>query len=126
MGPTFGDRSEEKRSAGTNVQFVTAATLVATLAKVHADSALESPLTILGRPKPLIIYELGYLPSEPDWGGVFGDPVVATAILDRLLHHSTDRLQERTIRPSAENRLVGLSPRPTSVRETLRATRARP
>ena len=23
-----------------------------------------------------------------EWGAVFGDPVVATAILDRLLHHS--------------------------------------
>ena len=60
--------------------------------------------------------ELGYLPFEPDaahlffqlvsrryergamlitsnravgeWGTVFGDPVVATAILDRMLHHS--------------------------------------
>jgi DNA replication protein DnaC len=100
-----------------SVQFVTAATLVATLAKVHADGALEKQLTILGRPKLLIIDELGYLPFEPDaahlffqlvsrryergsilitsnrsvgeWGGVFGDPVVATAILDRLLHHST-------------------------------------
>src|SRR3546814_3917956 len=27
--------------------------------------------------------------SVAEWGTVFGDPVVATAILDRLLHHST-------------------------------------
>ena len=26
--------------------------------------------------------------SVAEWGTVFGDPVVATAILDRLLHHS--------------------------------------
>ena len=26
--------------------------------------------------------------SVPEWGTVFADPVVATAILDRLLHHS--------------------------------------
>jgi DNA replication protein DnaC len=74
-------------------------------------------LTLLSRPKLLIIDELGYLPFEAnaahlffqlvsrryekgsilitsnrsvgEWGSVFGDPVVATAILDRLLHHST-------------------------------------
>lgn len=27
--------------------------------------------------------------SYGDWGAVFGDPIIATAILDRLLHHST-------------------------------------
>ncbi len=27
--------------------------------------------------------------SYGDWGGIFGDPIIATAILDRLLHHST-------------------------------------
>lgn len=100
-----------------SVQFVTAATLVALLAKAHMDGTLEKQLTLLSRPKLLIIDELGYLPFEAEaahlffqlvsrryekgsilitsnrsvgeWGSVFGDPVVATAILDRLLHHST-------------------------------------
>jgi DNA replication protein DnaC len=98
-----------------SVQFVAASTLVATLAKAHGDGRLEEQLTIYARPKLLIIDELGYLPFEPDaahlffqlvsrryergsmlvtsnrsvveWGTVFGDAVVATAILDRLLHH---------------------------------------
>ena len=100
-----------------SVQFVAAATLVATLAKAHGDGRLDEQLTLYARPKLLIIDELGYLPFEPDaahlffqlvsrryergailltsnrtvteWGTVFGDLVVATAILDRLLHHST-------------------------------------
>lgn len=99
------------------MQFVTAATLVAMLAKAHADGSLDKQLATLSRPKLLIIDELGYLPfkanaahlffqlvsrryekgsilitsnrSVGEWGSVFGDPVVATAILDRLLHHST-------------------------------------
>ncbi len=25
--------------------------------------------------------------SYGDWGTIFGDPIIATAILDRLLHH---------------------------------------
>ena len=27
--------------------------------------------------------------SYGDWGTIFGDPIITTAILDRLLHHST-------------------------------------
>jgi hypothetical protein len=27
--------------------------------------------------------------SHGEWGSIFGDPIIATAILDRLLHHST-------------------------------------
>ncbi|AHG50195.1 ATP-binding protein (plasmid) [Rhizobium leguminosarum bv. trifolii CB782] len=123
-----------------NVQFVTAATLVAMLAKAHSDGTLDKQLTILSRPKLLIIDELGYLPFEAnaahlffqlvsrryekgsilitsnrsvgEWGSVFGDPVVATAILDRLLHHSTvitirgitTVFAKAPFRPSAEGR----------------------
>src|ERR1700758_1603507 len=101
---------------GYSVLFVTAPALVATLAKAHAEGRLEERLGFFAKPKLLIVDELGYLPFEPnaahlffqlvsrryergsmlitsnravgEWGSVFGDAVVATAILDRLLHHS--------------------------------------
>jgi DNA replication protein DnaC len=38
-----------------NVQFITAVTLVATLAKAHSDGSLDKQLTLLSRPKLLII-----------------------------------------------------------------------
>ena len=101
---------------GYTVLFTTASTLLAQLAKAQHENRLEDKLLHFTKPKLLIIDELGYLPLEPDaahlmfqlvsrryergsvlvtsnlttseWGNVFGDPVVATAILDRLLHHS--------------------------------------
>jgi DNA replication protein DnaC len=101
---------------GYTVLFVPATALLTTLAKAQAEGRLEEKLGFYAKPKLLIIDELGYLPFEPDaahlffqlvsrryergsllvtsnrsvgeWGTVFGDPVVATAILDRLLHHS--------------------------------------
>lgn len=102
--------------AGYTVLFTSATTLVAQLARAHQDGRLEERLVHYAKPKLLIVDELGYLPFEPhaahlffqlvsrryekgamlltsnravgEWGSVFGDPVVATAILDRLLHHS--------------------------------------
>jgi DNA replication protein DnaC len=101
---------------GYTVLFISAQALVAQLAKAHAESRLDERLTFFSKPKLLIIDEFGYLPFEPnaahlffqlvsrryergsmlvtsnravgEWGQVLGDPVVATAILDRLLHHS--------------------------------------
>ena len=49
-----------------------------------------------------------------DWGEVFGDQVLATAILDRLLHHSnvkgeSFRLQEKRRRDRGSLRRFGLT-----------------
>jgi len=102
--------------AGYSTLFVQAPHLVAALAKASAEGKLEDKLRYYAKPKLLIIDELGYLPLERnaahlffqlivrryergsvlltsnrsvgEWGEVFDDAVVATAILDRLLHHS--------------------------------------
>lgn len=102
--------------AGYTVLFVAAPSLVAQLAKAQAEGRIAERLVHFAKPKLLIVDELGYLPFETnaahlffqlvsrryergsmlitsnraisEWGTVFGDAVVATAILDRLLHHS--------------------------------------
>ena len=96
--------------------FVAAQALLAGLVKAHVEGRLEERRAFSAKPKLLIVDELGYLPFEPsaahlffrlvsrryergsllitsnrsvgEWGTVFGDAVVATAILDRLPHHS--------------------------------------
>jgi DNA replication protein DnaC len=101
---------------GYSVLFITAINLVALLAKAQVEGRLEERLSYYAGPKLLIIDELGYLPFEKnaanlffqlvsrryersatmittnrsvgEWGEIFGDVVVAAAILDRLLHHS--------------------------------------
>lgn len=101
---------------GHTVRFTTATALLTTLGKAESEGCLGDKLTEYSKPRLLIIDELGYLPFErraahlffqlvnrryekgsllvttnqrvSEWGTVFGDEVLATAILDRLLHHS--------------------------------------
>jgi DNA replication protein DnaC len=56
---------------GAAVQFVSAMTLVASLAKAHAERRLEVRLTNLAEPRLLIVDDLGYLPLEPDAAHLF-------------------------------------------------------
>jgi DNA replication protein DnaC len=103
--------------AGYSVLFLTLETLMTRLTKAQHENRLERSLKQLVYPKVLIIDEIGYLPlsqneaslffrlvvrryeraslivtsnkSFLDWGEVFNDHVLATAVLDRLLHHAT-------------------------------------
>jgi len=103
--------------AGHRVLFLTLETLISRLKRAREENRLERQLSQLVYPKVLIVDEIGYLPmtreeasllfrlicrryekasliltsnkSFLDWGEIFGDHVLATAILDRLLHHAT-------------------------------------
>ncbi|SFU47989.1 IS21-like element helper ATPase IstB [Halomonas korlensis] len=103
--------------AGHRVLFMTLDRLVSTLMRARQENRLDRQLQQLTYPKVLVLDEMGYLPmtreeaslffrlinrryerastiltsnkSFMDWGEIFGDQVIATAILDRLLHHST-------------------------------------
>jgi DNA replication protein DnaC len=106
----------EAVKAGRSVYFVTLADLVGALAKAEHEGRLHDRIRFFCRAALLIVDEIGYLPVIPDggslffqlvnaryergamiltsnrgfaeWGEIFGDPVVATALLDRLLHHA--------------------------------------
>jgi DNA replication protein DnaC len=102
--------------AGHRVLFATAAQWVARLAGAHHAGRLQAELTRLGRYPLIVIDEVGYIPFEAEaanlffqlvsaryeraslivtsnkpfgrWGEVFGDEVVAAAMIDRLVHHA--------------------------------------
>lgn len=91
--------------------------LIVSLSKAKQEQHLDRCLQQMANIRVLLIDEIGYLPmnrheaspffqllnrryekasiiltsnkSFIDWGELFGDPILATAILDRLLHHST-------------------------------------
>jgi DNA replication protein DnaC len=103
--------------AGHKVWFTTLADLVAQLHAALADHSLTARLKVLSQVDVLVIDEVGYVPLDKtgadhlfqviarryetgsiiltsnkaftEWGNILGgDSVVASAILDRLLHHS--------------------------------------
>ncbi|MGW3861741.1 IS21-like element helper ATPase IstB [Streptomyces sp. NPDC005047] len=101
--------------AGFSVYFTTLDDMVRQLKAAEASGRLNSKLRTYLRPGVLVVDEVGYQPLEraeanlvfqviskryekgsiiltskktfSEWGQVFGDEVLATAILDRLLHH---------------------------------------
>jgi DNA replication protein DnaC len=102
--------------AGHRVLFATSSQWVARLADAHHAGRLQPELVRLGRYPLLVIDEVGYIPFEAEaanlffqlvssryeraslivtsnkpfgrWGEVFGDDVVAAAMIDRLVHHA--------------------------------------
>jgi DNA replication protein DnaC len=106
----------EAVKAGRSVYFCALADLLGQLARAEREGRLQERIRFFCRPALLIVDEIGYLPVVPgggnlffqlvnaryergamiltsnrgfaEWGEVFGDPVVATALLDRLLHHA--------------------------------------
>jgi DNA replication protein DnaC len=101
----------------TSVYFTTIVDLLDQLHRDAKEDRLDHRLHTLCRPKLLILDEMGYFPldrataqflfqlvsrrygrgsiiltsnkSFGEWGDIFADQVLAAAILDRLLHHST-------------------------------------
>src|ERR1700710_1047986 len=102
--------------AGRSVYFCPLADITDSLAKADREGRLRERIRYLCRTQLLIIDEIGYVTlgaaagnlffqlvnaryergamiltsnrGFAEWGQVFGDPVIATALLDRLLHHA--------------------------------------
>ena len=101
--------------AGLEVRFFTAAELVLSLTRANREHRLEQLMKDIARSRLLIIDELGYVPLDQEgarllfqvmsdcyerrslvittniefskWGVVFGDDKLASAIIDRIMHH---------------------------------------
>lgn len=106
----------EAIKAGKSVYFTTLTELIASLTKAEREGNLVNRVRYFNRAAVLIVDEVGYLPISPaganlffqlvnaryekgamiltsnrgfkEWGEIFGDNVIAAALLDRLLHHA--------------------------------------
>ena len=114
LATSLGITAAKKRYS---VYFISCHDLITQLNKVHFENKLDARIKHFCRYELLIIDEIGYLPVDKQganlffqliakryekhstivttnqtfnkWGEVFSDNVLANAILDRLLHHST-------------------------------------
>lgn len=136
--------AEASIQAGFGAYFMTVHDIVGDLGRAYREGRLDRRMRVYLAPKVLIIDEMGYLPldelgatiffqlvsaryergsiiltsnkSYGDWGSIFGDPIIATAILDRLLHHSTTINIRRESYRLKDRRRAGLLPRPEDQR----------
>jgi DNA replication protein DnaC len=123
--------------AGHRVAFRTATEWVALLADAQRQGRLDQELDRLQRIPLLIVDEVGYIPFDPQaanlmfmlvsrryeraslivtsnkpfsaWGEIFGDDIVAAAMIDRLVHHAEIPRPQRRLLPAQRPR-----PRPPS------------
>ena len=103
--------------AGYSTLFTTWTDLSDTVKAALGTDRLPKVMSVYTRPKLLVVDEIGYIPADhktatqffrivadryekgamiltsnkgyAEWGTIFGDQALASAILDRLLHHST-------------------------------------
>jgi len=132
----------EAIQAGFSAHFITVQDLVSDLGAAARSNRLPQRLRTFITPKVLVVDEIGYLPLDEvgatlffqlvtaryergstiltsnksfgDWGSTFGDPILATAVLDRLLHHATVINIRGDSYRLKERRKAGLLPSPTA------------
>ena len=113
LATALGIEAARRRNS---VYFISCNDLITNLSKAFKENRLESKIKFYCKYKLLIIDEIGYLPINKDeaniffqliakryenkptiittnqpfskWGEVFGDTTIASAIIDRLVHHS--------------------------------------
>ena len=113
LATALGIEAAKKRNS---VYFISCNDLITNLSNAFKENRLESKIKFYCKYKLLIIDEIGYLPITKDeanmffqliakryenkstiittnqqfskWGEVFGDTIIASAIIDRLVHHS--------------------------------------
>lgn len=113
LATSIGIEAAKKRNS---VYFISCHDLINNLSTAYKENRLESKIKFYSRYKLLIIDEIGYLPINKNeanmffqliakryetkstiittnqafskWGEVFGDSTIASAIIDRLVHHS--------------------------------------